>query len=603
MTTPSTSKRANLYPVLPVAIAFLLGICFAHTFKLDGRVLMAFTAAFAVLALVFRSLAPASLLLLAAFFMLGAFCLNQEAASVGADRIRALVDGGIIASGSVVEIEGALKSPPEPTAEGTILTINTEKIIFHGASQPASGSVRIYLLLSDGEAVNEFGRLDLKYGSRLVAAGEISREERYQNPRVTSRIDLLDRQRVDATLLVKSPKLIECIGDESVFLPLAWIYDLRQNLIEQFHFRFSNSTAGVLSASMLGDKYFLDKPTAAVFREGGTFHVLVISGLHITFIGGILFMIVGGLTKDRLTRFATITALLWAYTLAVGAEAPVVRASLMFSIMLFGTAIGRQSNLPNSFGACLLILLAWRPSDLFDPSLQLTVLSVAAIVFMAFPLIEKLRSIGSWMPSAATPFPPHAPHWLVRLCEMLYWNPAAWKIESSRQIWSGRIVKSPYFARLAISGGQKTAAYIFEGLLVSVIVQLCLLPLLVVYFHRVTPVSIVMNLWIGVAMALESFAALIAIFLSGISEFLAAPFFSLTEFFNYLLVTAPSWLVNTSSASWRLPNYSGASAAIYFVYFVPLIGCAFLIWRWRPFEVSDLRSQILLLGQKFRLIW
>jgi competence protein ComEC len=602
MTTASSPKRANLYPLLPVVIAFLLGICFAHTFKVDGRVHMAFTVAFAVLAFVFRSFASASLFLLAAFFALGAFCLRQEAASVGTDRIRTLVDGGMIASGSVVEIEGALKSPPEPTADGTILTLKTRNIIFHGQSRPASGTVQVYLTLSDADAMNEFERLDLKYGSRLAAAGEISREERYQNPGVTSRIELLDQQGIDATLLVKSPQLIENNGDEPVFLPLAWIFDLRQYLIEQFHLRFSISTAGVLSASMLGDKYLLDKSTADVFREGGTFHVLVISGLHITFIGGILFIIVSILTKDRLTRFAVITSLLWAYTLAVGAEPPVVRASLMFSIMMFGQAIGRQSNLPNSFGACLLILLAWRPSDLFDPSLQLTVLSVGAIVFVAFPLIEKLRSIGGWMPSAATPFPPHAPHWLVRWCEMLYWNPAAWKIESSRQVWSGRIFKSPYFARLAVRGGQKTLTYIFEGLLISVIMQLCLLPVLVVYFLRVTPVSIVMNLWVGVTMALESFAALVAIFLSGISEFLGAPFFSLTEFLNYLLVTAPSWLVNTSWASWRLPNYSGTYAAIYFVYSLLLIGCAFLIWQWKPFEISDLRSQILLFGNKFKLI-
>ena len=45
-------------------------------------------------------------------------------------------------------------------------------------------------------------------------------------------------------------------------------------------------------ASLLGNKNFLDKNSADVFREGGTFHILVISGLHITFIGGLLLVFI-----------------------------------------------------------------------------------------------------------------------------------------------------------------------------------------------------------------------------------------------------------------------------------------------------------------------
>lgn len=598
----SSRTNANLYPLVPVSIIFALGICVGRAFEVDTWILVAFVATCSALAFSLRHRKTATAFVLIAFFVLGAFCLHQESSSIRPDRIRSLIDSGMIVSGNVLEVEGILTSPPEPTVEGAILTLDVRQIVFQGQPYSASGPVRIYSLLTDAEAGNEFYRLDLRYGSRIIVAGEISRDERYQNSGVASRVELLDRQGIDATLLVKSPQLIEYVGDGSVFLPLVWTYNFRLYLIEQFRSRFSLSTAGVLSASMLGNKYFLDKPTADVFREGGTFHVLIISGLHITFIGGILLLIVSGLTGNRLLRFAAAAGALWAYTVAVGADAPVVRASLMFTIMTFGQAIGRQRNLPNSFGACVLILLSWRPSDLFDPSLQLTLLSVAAIVFMAFPLIRKLRSIGNWTPSAATPFPPNVARWLLRWCEMLYWNPAAWKIESSRQIWSGGILKSPYFARLAIIGGQKTLAYVFEGLLVSIIVQLWLLPLLIIYFHRVTPISIALNLWVGVVMAIESFSALIAVTLSIISEFLAAPFFSLTEFLNYLLVSAPSRLVGNEWASWRLPNYSGPGSAIYVVYFLPLIVLAYWIWHWSPFEISNVGHEILLFGRKFKLV-
>jgi competence protein ComEC len=592
MSKISSRKRANLYPLLPVAASFALGIGVEHVVEFEARILITLVAIFAVSALVIRVGKLASLSVTFAFFFLGAFCLSTEADSIGADRIRTLIDSGAITSGSVVEVQGTLKSPPEPTADGTILKMDCDELKFRGHTQHASGKVRIFITLADEESTKDLKKLDLKYGSTIIAAGELSREESFQNPGVTSRIDLLDRQRIDAILLVKSPQLIEHVRDESVFLPIAWTYYLRQYLINRFHERFSISTAGVLSASMLGNKYYLDKTTAEAFREGGTFHVLVISGLHITFIGGILLLLVSSVTRNRLMRFAVTAGVLWAYTIAVGADAPVVRASLMFTIVMFGLAIGRPHNLVNSFAACVLGLLAWRPSDLFDPSLQLTLLSIAAIVFIAFPLIKKLRATGGWMPSAATPFPPNAARWLVRFCEMLYWNPATWRIELSRQIWSAAIRKSPYLSQLAIKGGQKTITYIFEGVLVSLIVQTCLLPLLIIYFHRLSPVSIVMNLWVGVVMAAESFTALTAVALSSISEFLAAPFFTLTEFFNYLMVSAPSWLINGTWASWRLPDYSGPFAAIYFIYFVPIVALAFLLFRWDPFLVTTTKSAI-----------
>ena len=182
------------------------------------------------------------------------------------------------------------------------------------------------------------------------------------------------------------------------------IYEYRRELIEDFRNNFNSSTSGILIASLLGNRYFLDKKTAEVFREGGTFHVLVISGLHITFIGGLILLFVRFFTKKRLWQFVLASAFLWVYALAVGAEVPVVRAAMMFTILLFSQVIYRRGTLLNALGACVLILLVWRPNDLFNQSFQLTIVSVTAIIAMAFPLIENLRAIGSWSPSAETSF-------------------------------------------------------------------------------------------------------------------------------------------------------------------------------------------------------
>ncbi len=271
----------------------------------------------------------------------------------------------------------------------------------------------------------------------------MEREEQYQNPGVISRIELLDRMGIDASCSIKSPLLIEHIADESVFVPMAWVYDQRARLIDAFRQNLGPKAAGVMIASLLGNKHFLDKDTAELFREGGTFHILVISGLHITLIGGILLLIVRRLTRNRWLQFIVTGGVLWAYTLAVGADVPVVRAALMFTVLLAGYAMYRRGSLLNSLALSALLLLVWRPSDLFDASLQLTVVSVAAIVACAHPLIEHLRAIGGWTPTPDKPFPPNVSPWLRRLCETLYWNEDSWAIDAKRQIWTARLQKSP----------------------------------------------------------------------------------------------------------------------------------------------------------------
>ena len=216
----------------------------------------------------------------------------------------------------------------------------------------------------------------------------------------------MDRKGFAATAFVKSPRLIERLNDERVLLPLAWLYDWRQRLQQAFNTHFAPDTAGVLNAAVLGNHHFLSKPASERFREGGTFHVLVISGLHISFIGGLFLHIARKFSRRRLTQFLMSATVLWSYAIAVGAEASVVRAALMFTLVAFAPVVSRRAASVNALGAAALVLLIWRPRDLFDPSFQLTFLSVAAIVIFAWPLLQRMSEIGSWRPTRASPYPP-----------------------------------------------------------------------------------------------------------------------------------------------------------------------------------------------------
>ena len=104
---------------------------------------------------------------------------------------------------------------------------------------------------------------------------------------------------------------------------------------------------------------------------------------------------------------------------------------------------------------------------------------------------------------------------------MLYWRERVWEIEINRQIWSANLFKSPYLKWLEAKNLQGVCRWIFEGVVVSLVVQIWLLPLTAFYFHRITVASIILNLWVGFFIALESLAAVIALLFAEFSQVLA----------------------------------------------------------------------------------
>ncbi len=590
---PTTNRpHFTLSPLLWISIAFAIGIVSATAWQVSLEWLVSITSVFALTAFLSRRSPASTFFVIAAFFVLGAACYDVEISSVSPTRLSRMYDDGRLISGDPIEVEGSVIGMPEPAPDGYFIILEAAKLLGQKSDTAVSGRLRLFAPLRTPEAAADFKTLTLGHGTRIRVACRAEREERFLNPGVTSSVELLDRRGIDATATIKSPLLIEKVGRDAVFVPLSWVYVKRASLIESIQKQFDPSSAGVLIASMLGDQYFLDRETADIFREGGTFHVLVISGLHITFIGGLILLLARQFTRRRKLQAIVAVASLWLYGIAVGGEPPVLRACVMFTVLMFGYVLYRTSSLLNALGASALVLLVWRPSDLFDPSFQLTFLSMTAIVAFGLPLVEKVKAIGTWTPTSARPFPPNVPNWLRRFCETMYWREAAWNIERDRQIWSARLIKTPYSGRLDEVGIRRIITFIFEGLIISIAVQIWLFPLLVYYFHRVSVASILLNLWVGAVLTAESIAALVTVTLGSLTSILAIPFKTLTEVLNWLLVSVPSVITDSHWTSFRVPIYSGPFRLIYFLYFVPVIIASWLMVRWDPFTVQK-RKQTL----------
>ncbi|MBD0373017.1 MAG: ComEC/Rec2 family competence protein [Pyrinomonadaceae bacterium] len=548
----------------------------------------------ATLALLFHLLrreALATLLLALSFFCAGWALATVEQRRVEPERLLRLYDEGVIASGEPVELTGVLALAPEPAPDGFYLTLRIERLRFKDTERAASGVVWLFAPVAERALRAEYEELELRYGARISVMVALRRTDNFRNPGVSSFTEYLERKDYDATGTIKSPLLVERLEDERIFLPLSWIYDWRQRLLALIDERFDRETSGVLKAALLGNRLYLSRATAERFRQGGTFHILVISGLHISFIGGLVFLIMRRITRRRAWQFAVLVLFLWTYAVGVGAESSVVRASLMFTTVALAPVLHRRARALNALGLAALALLVWRPVELFDPSFQLTFLSVLAIVTLAWPILERLGEIGRWRPTRATPHPPACPRAVRTLAETLFWSEREWRSEMKESVYSYRLWKTEWAARLERWRVQRGLRYCFGALVVSASVQVMLLPLFVLYFHRLPLASLILNMGVGLLMAALALLSLLALTLSHLSITLAAPFIWLAEHLNWVMVHSVDPFARLHLASIRLPEYTGWAASVYAVYYLPLTILIVKLSRWRPLHV-ELRPNV-----------
>ena len=593
------AQPLSAHPFALLAIAFAGGILGAQTIPLRLMPLVIIGGLFTlvgVLALLKHRLLAASVFTTIAFTLTGACLAIIEKQEVRLDRLRVLIDQEVLASGESIELTGVLERPPESAPDSLYLTLRVEQCRYSNRQAPASGVVSLMALINNKATAEEYQRLQLRYGTRVRVTTKLKRADDYRNPGVSLLTEYLERKGYDATGVIKSPFFVERLGDERVFPLLAWLYEYRQHVEAQINLYFASETAAVLNASLLGNRNFLSRATAERFRNGGTFHVLVISGWHISAIGGLVFLVSRRFTKKRVKQFLLSTITVWCYALAVGAEASVVRAALMFTLLTYAPVIGRRGFSLNTLGAAGLVLLIWRPSSLFDPSFQLTFLSVLAIVVLAWPLLKRMSEIGSWRPTRETPYPPFCAAWLRGFSELLFWSEQKWKQEMAQPNYSYRLIKDPRANWLENFHLQRLLRYGFVSVLVSLSVQVTLLPLFIVYFHRVSLSSLVLNVGVSLMMALLTLVALLALIVSQFSLALAAPLIGITNGLNWLMAHSVDPFMRFGVSSFRVPEYSGWTASIYVLYYVPLIILATRLSRWKPlsgaFGVSN-QSRIL----------
>jgi competence protein ComEC len=547
--------------------------------------------------------------ILIGYGMAGVLHLQSVEAPLPPHRLRALYDRGLIAAGEPAHVIGRLVAPPERAPERVYLDLDVESVRTFGHALCASGRLRLMVALPDAEARTLYDRLGLRYGHRVHALGRFVPPKRYQNPGVPEYDEYLERHGYDLAAVSKSPLLLERL-DEAAPLPadlspatpcarssisepirallaplLALLFDAKEMLEHDIDRVFRDArTAGLVKALLLGNRHALDARLAEALRASGTFHLLVISGLHIGFLAGVFLGIASWYTRRPLGRALGTLLPLWGYALMVGGQPPVWRATVMVTAFLLASLLFRQAPAANSLGIAALVLLVTNPRQLFSPSFQLSFAAAGSLVLLAAPLITRLQAIGAWRPTPEHPYPPQGPELIRRWAECLFWDERGFQREQQTSPIRFRLEKSALARALNRSRLQPAVRALMLSMLVSAVAHIALLPLLIEYFHRAAFIRIVLNVIVGATIALLGVTAAAALVLSMWKAHLAAHLAEPVRLLTEATIASSELALRFPALSSRVPDYSGAGAGIYVAHWAALLYLAHRLHAWRPLD-------------------
>lgn len=137
--------------------------------------------------------------------------------------------------------------------------------------------------------------------------------------------------------------------------------------------------ASLVSGILLGEKSGIDAELKTLYQMGGIAHILAISGLHISLLGGLLFRL---MRRARVpipaAGIITIAGLLL-YGMMTGMSLATMRAIWMMVIFLVAQMFGKSYDMPTAMGVALFFMLLCNPVRILDAGMQLSYMAIAGV--------------------------------------------------------------------------------------------------------------------------------------------------------------------------------------------------------------------------------
>lgn len=170
------------------------------------------------------------------------------------------------------------------------------------------------------------------------------------------------------------------------------LYDLRRSIEDRIGLIIPEPHASLLAGLVTGSRRGLPDHLSEDFRTSGITHIIAVSGYNITIILTLMSSALFWLPRKK--RFWPLVVMVTAFTIFVGAGAPVVRAAIMGILGLIALQAERVTVPRITILWTAFFMLMWNPMQLwYDASFQLSFLAVIGITEFGPFLKKVLRKV------------------------------------------------------------------------------------------------------------------------------------------------------------------------------------------------------------------
>jgi len=314
-----------------------------------------------------------------------------------------------------------------------------DSVSTHAAEQPATGKVRVIL---PAEFIH-----NVAYGDRWRLAGNFRRDRR----------SVIQTRGTAGLLYAETARSVRLETDTGSRW-IAWCYAKRQQAHDRLGWGVGDesTSAAMTRALLLGYRQDIARPVYEAFSQTGTLHVLALSGMHVAIMTMFMVILLKSLGISRQYWVLFFIPFLAVYTAGTGAEASMVRATIMAITYFSAFLLRRKPDTPSAMAVAALLILLVDPLQLFSLGFILSFVAVGGLVVI-YPRINR------WLLRGATPEMADPPE----------------KISLWRTCFTA--VRSNMISAFGI----------------SVAAWLATLPLIATFFNLISPIALLVNLAMG----------------------------------------------------------------------------------------------------------
>ena len=361
-------------------------------------------------------------------------------------------------------------------------------------------------------------------GQTVAVTGNLTRLSPARNPGAFDELLYWRARHAEAKLYADEAVL----GEVEVSVASV-LYSFRVRMTDAFYAMLPEREAGVLNAMITGDRAGIDDEIDTLYRDAGIYHIIAVSGTHMTILAMAVQAVLGRLGISRRRSCGVAFTAVALYCVFTGASAPAVRAVLMYGVIAFAPLVRRDADTASAACFAAVVLLLYSPLYLWDVGFLYSFTAVFALC-LGTPAVE--RGMNRLLRRK------HTPLWLVRLF---------------RRDW----------LRLAVAA--------------TVAVFLLTWPLTAWYFYSVSFISVLANLVILPTVTLLTvsgfLAGLVGMLSVTIGSFFAGAAYVILRFYENLCRAAASVpfgnVLTGRPPLWLLALYAGAAVLLGFAMYAP----------------------------------